>query len=194
VRPAPSAVILFTTALFLSGYTIQQRTLRDLRRAIRPDPRPSPKIYLPDRFKQSTTELADGRVVGIDEDHEGAAAAAQGPDGSQQQPSAHKGDFVVEVRPSVAGGEDGAAAQKPLGAAGARGDAAAVIAPGGGDKANGKQDGKTAKKGGDGGSKGKVEAEEEKPISSAERRRRIKEEIRQLSQGETPLYYQRRLW
>lgn len=37
-------------------------------------------------------------------------------------------------------------------------------------------------------------AKTEKPISRAERRRRIKQEIRELSQGETPVYYQRRLW
>lgn len=34
----------------------------------------------------------------------------------------------------------------------------------------------------------------EKPISRAERRRRIKEEIMKLSQGEERGYYQRRLW
>lgn len=36
--------------------------------------------------------------------------------------------------------------------------------------------------------------EKQKPISRAERRRLIKEEIRRLSQGEQPVYYQRRLW
>lgn len=34
----------------------------------------------------------------------------------------------------------------------------------------------------------------EKPLSRAERRRRIKQDIRDLSQGEGPVYYQRRLW
>jgi hypothetical protein len=42
------------------------------------------------------------------------------------------------------------------------------------------------------GNRGKEEGE--KPVSRAERRRRIKEEIKRLSQGETPLYYQRRLY
>jgi hypothetical protein len=32
------------------------------------------------------------------------------------------------------------------------------------------------------------------PLSRAERRRRIKAEIQRLSQGDTPVYYQRRLW
>ena len=34
----------------------------------------------------------------------------------------------------------------------------------------------------------------EKPISRAERRRLIKEEIRRLAQADKPVYYQRRLW
>lgn len=36
--------------------------------------------------------------------------------------------------------------------------------------------------------------ETQKPISRAERRRLIKEEIARLSQGNQPVYYQRRLW
>jgi hypothetical protein len=61
-------VLLFTTALFLSGCVIQQRTLRELRAAIKPTPRPSPKIFLPDRFKQATTELKDGTIIIIDDE------------------------------------------------------------------------------------------------------------------------------
>ncbi|KAF2999535.1 hypothetical protein E8E14_004611 [Neopestalotiopsis sp. 37M] len=160
-----TGIISFTTALFLSGYVIQQRTLRDLRKAIRPDPRPSPKIYLPDRFKQSTTELEDGTVINIETQEDDA------PSGNAAQ--LKKGDFVIEVRPSVP--ED--ATQRPL-----------------------QQDEKTrsdpkpdenAKKTDDAPKPAEVE---EEPMSRAERRRRIKEEIRELSQGETPLYYQRRLW
>ena len=37
-------------------------------------------------------------------------------------------------------------------------------------------------------------AKDQKPISRAERRRLIKEEIRRLAQSDRPLYYQRRLW
>ncbi|ETS84983.1 hypothetical protein PFICI_03008 [Pestalotiopsis fici W106-1] len=161
-------ILSFTTALFLSGYVIQQRTLRDLRKAIRPDPRPSPKIYLPDRFKQSTTELEDGTVVNI-ENHDDA------PSGNAAQQK--KGDFVIEVRPSVP--ED--VSQKPLNEKESHSDS---------DKGQSKSDQNGKKKS----DNTKQQAEEEEPISRAERRRRIKEEIRELSQGETPLYYQRRLW
>lgn len=38
------------------------------------------------------------------------------------------------------------------------------------------------------------EDEGAKPMSRAERRRKIKEDIQKLSQGDTPIYYQRRLW
>ncbi|ORY67634.1 uncharacterized protein BCR38DRAFT_338034 [Pseudomassariella vexata] len=143
-------IITFTIALFLSGYVIQQRTLRDLRRAIRPDPRPSPKIYLPDRFRETTTELEDGRVVGLNEG-----------DGSQK-------DTVVEIRPSVPdeGGQKVMADER-------------------------RKDDGTGKNGKGGEEK---KEQDEKPESRAERRRRIKKEIQELSQGETPMYYQRRLW
>ncbi|KAI0153460.1 hypothetical protein BJ166DRAFT_357241 [Pestalotiopsis sp. NC0098] len=166
-------VISCTTALFLSGYVIQQRTLRDLRKAIRPDPRPSPKIYLPDRFKQSATELEDGTVVNI-EVHDAPSGNA-----AQQK----KGDFVVEVRPSVP--ED--ASQRPLQEV--KGQSDAEDLPSEKDSISGADDTKNQNP-----QKQAEEKEEEEPMSRAERRRRIKEEIRELSQGETPMYYQRRLW
>jgi hypothetical protein len=148
----------------LSGYVIQQRTLRDLRKAIRPDPRPSPRIYLPDRFKKSTTELKDGTVVDVDD--------SEAPSGNIGQKK--KGDFMIEVRPSVP--EE--AVQRPL--------------------SGGKQKDSKKKTNAESSSKGKADSnvpqKEEELMSRAERRRRIKQEIRELSQGETPVYYQRRLW
>ncbi|GKT96266.1 hypothetical protein Ct61P_14116 [Colletotrichum tofieldiae] len=38
------------------------------------------------------------------------------------------------------------------------------------------------------------DASNQKPISRAERRRLIKEELRRLAEGEEKVYYQRRLW
>ncbi|KAK3495464.1 hypothetical protein B0T13DRAFT_512412 [Neurospora crassa] len=61
-------VFIFTAALFLSGYAIQQRTLRDLRAAIKPTPRPSPRTYLPDQFKKVTTELPDDTIFSVQDD------------------------------------------------------------------------------------------------------------------------------
>ncbi|KAH6651852.1 hypothetical protein BKA67DRAFT_339895 [Truncatella angustata] len=157
-------VVLFTSALFLSGYVIQQRTLRDLRKAIRPDPRPSPKIYLPDRFKQSTTELPDGTVVDISDEDLSSGNPAQN----------KKGDFVIEIRPTIP--EDDAQQQVITGI-------------------RQKQENPNSKEAkGNSLSREKQDKKGEEPVSRAERRRRIKEEIRELSQGESPMYYQRRLW
>lgn len=60
-----------TLALFLSGYVIQQRTLRDLREAIRPrTPRPATKPHLPDRFKGRIGELEDGTFIFLESEAE----------------------------------------------------------------------------------------------------------------------------
>jgi hypothetical protein len=152
-------VVLFTLALFLSGYAIQQRTLRDLRRAIRPDPRPSPKIYLPDRFKKSTTELEDGSIIEIGDEDLIA--------NDERQRKQQKEEVVIEIRPTVPEDTGAGAVQRPL--AEEKADSRQEID----DKATG----------------GRKE-----PESRAERRRRIKQEIQELSQGEGPMYYQRRLW
>lgn len=42
---------MFTSALFLSGYVLQQQTVRDLRAAIQPKPTPeAARLYLPTQF------------------------------------------------------------------------------------------------------------------------------------------------
>lgn len=141
--PFPT-VFFFTAALFLSGYVIQQRTLRDLREAIKPSARVAPpappKIFLPDRFKQATTELDDGTVVPLEQPP---------PDNylvDDRQPK-----MVVEVRP-------------------------------------------TQPEGGDAVKKGPGEETEQKPMSRAERRRRIREDLQRLSRETEPMYYRRRLY
>ncbi|RYP75196.1 hypothetical protein DL771_002521 [Monosporascus sp. 5C6A] len=169
-------VVLFTGALFLSGYVVQQKTLSKLRAAVSQQmaPRPSPKInfYLPDRFQQSTTELEDGSVVDVVPDPD------PDPDNididdvlNVGQAEGDKGGVIVEVRPTTM-----------------REDAEEEKARGG--ESDGAQKAMPAAAAGYGGA---VE-EEEKPLSRAERRRRIKEEIKRLSQGDEPVYYQRRLW
>lgn len=57
------SVFLCTLALFLSGYVIQQRTVKDLREAIKPRPRHVRKPDAPDRFKSRIVELEDGSIV-----------------------------------------------------------------------------------------------------------------------------------
>lgn len=157
-------VILCTLALFLSGYVIQQRTLRELRIAIKPrSSRPSPKVYLPDRFKASTTELEDGTIVVVETEAEVETK-------EQVQ--------VIEVKESV---PEEVQQDEPEEA---KKDEPEVV------------EGPQAKV--EGSSWG-VEhpdpsVKSQKPISRAERRRLIKEEIKRLSQADKPMYYQRRLW
>ncbi|KAK4187274.1 hypothetical protein QBC35DRAFT_499204 [Podospora australis] len=171
------AVVFFCTlALFLSGYAIQQRTLRDLREAIKPGPKPSPKIFLPDRFSQSTTELPDGTIVILDDDSNVSRPPHEDPNAPEVA--------VVEVKPTVQGPEENPAKQK-------------------GKTTKAAKSGKTAEKKKGGffsiwGKKGQKEKDDaaaaQKPMSRAERRRRIKEEIQRLAQGEERGLYQRRLW
>jgi hypothetical protein len=164
-------VFIFTAALFFSGYAIQQRTLRDLRLAIKPSPRPSPKIFLPDRFQKSTTELEDGTVVAVDDDD----------DTDYNSLRTKKQGVVVEVRPTLP--DD--------------------VADGSGSEGQQQQQQQRIVDTDDGAgptktnavSEAKTEPEIlEKPISRAERRRRIKEEIQKLAQGQERGYYQRRLY
>jgi hypothetical protein len=180
-------VVVFTTALFLSGYAIQQRTLRDLREAIKPDPRPKPQIFLPDRFKDTTTELPDGTVVVVD----------LGPGEDRYRPvRPEREQIVVEMTPTRA--DDG-----QIGEVGRRRDGRerlddAVEVP---LQSNSKTEepsppgGKERKKDdGDGSKKKGGKVKREKKISRAERRRLIKEEIQRLAKSNQPLIYQRRLW
>lgn len=65
------SVVSCTLALFLSGYVIQQRTLRELQEAIRPRaPRPAAKQHLPDKFKSRIAELEDGSFVFLESEAE----------------------------------------------------------------------------------------------------------------------------
>ena len=89
-------------------------------------------------------------------------------------------DVDVEVR--ITAGEEDGGAQKPLLAR----DEERDVNP---DTAPREDDANVAA------AAAAAEAGEEKPvISRAERRRRIKAEIQRLSQGDEPIYYQRRLW
>ncbi|KAK3943123.1 hypothetical protein QBC46DRAFT_378251 [Diplogelasinospora grovesii] len=170
-------VFVFTAALFLSGYAIQQRTLRDLRAAIKPSPRPSPKIFLPDRFKKPTTELEDGTIVELEP--ESAPAEYHG---ATSGSSSGQDEMVVEVRPTV--GDDAAemaSADQPQQQQQQQENQQ-------GPEVDSQEPTKTQT------SKESPEERPQKPISRAERRRLIKEEIQKLSHSQERGYYQRRLW
>lgn len=169
-------MVVFTTALFLSGYAIQQRTLRDLREAIKPSPRPKPQIFLPDRFRATTTELEDGTVVVVD----------LGPD-TYRPPRPDSGDqqvVVVEVTPTVAGeqGHENVRGEKSE-----RVDDAVEVP---------REERHSKESPPDSRAEDKMEGsvKPQKKLSRAERRRKIKEEIQRLSQGDKKGIYQPRLW
>ncbi|KAL1872292.1 hypothetical protein VTK73DRAFT_1674 [Phialemonium thermophilum] len=192
---ASSAIVLFfTTALFLSGCVIQQRTLRDLRAAIRDnggvaETRPSPKIFLPDRFKQLTTELEDGTVIALDPADGPLPDLTRPPQIFLSQDSQSKA-FAPDSQPSAPKksvvNENQDQSDRIFGAAGKKADDKSPSKSGAATK------GEKAASGGptSAGSKTKTE----KPISRAERRRRIREDIQRLAQGSKPVFYQRRLW
>lgn len=205
-------VVLFTLALFLSGYTLQQRTLQDLRVAIRPGhTRPSPKAHLPGYFKRQTTTLDDGTVI----------VRQSQADVDEQEWLAKK----YELRAPKASVEFGKANSDT--------SSSASEQQSNKERENGGVEGEnqTSRPGGDeserkavvGTSDTRAEATEEQlrilsaltahaaqqawgvdhpdpltknrlPITKAERRKLIKEEIQKLAQTDRPMYYQRRLW
>ncbi len=163
--------MFFTTALFLSGYAIQQRTLREIRASIKPPPRPSQLIFLPDRFKKMTTELPDGSIVVIDEDDEYPLPGVAPIIHVEQTPREPEVAMVEpeDTEPEVEGEIDidiqiqAEASDMPLESL----DTAQVP----------QREGRPHKK-----------------ISAAERRRRIKDELRRLAMGTQRGTYQRRLY
>lgn len=202
-----TTVISCTTALFLSGYVIQQRTVGHLRAAIRPNP--SPQIYLPDRFRQDTTELADGTIVVLDEynrptrqriavpaehDDQDHAAVHESEDGraavevketpaeslgEQQQQRVLAIEKLRQETENAEGQEQHQAQQQPH--AETKPQPAPWEVRAEGDQSPDE-------------STEHPDDETKKPVSRAERRRLIKEEIFRLSQGDEPVYYQRRLY
>jgi hypothetical protein len=186
-------ILSCTVALFLSGYAIQQRTLRELRVAVRPRqprqlrPSYSPKTYLPDQFR---TE-ADGPLVADGQQQEGFVSndVAAVADSDRSDP------VVIEVKQT----EPGAADQAPLSST--KTDSA--DAPPSRDPLAGVSSKKLAifENIRDHATQ-KVwavenpdpEAKSRVPVSRAERRRMIKSEIQKLSQSKERVYYQRRLW
>ncbi|KAK2052911.1 hypothetical protein LY76DRAFT_304776 [Colletotrichum caudatum] len=138
-------VVSCTAALFLSGYVIQQRTLGQLRQAIKPDSRPSPKAsyYVPEHLK------AAGWTSGMWQKMTSSSSEKEEKGGGVSKEDLENMD---ERERNIEGWKV--------------------------------KDQKNPD----------PEASNQKPISRAERRRLIKEELRRLAEGEEKVYYQRRLW
>ncbi|KOS21133.1 hypothetical protein ESCO_004050 [Escovopsis weberi] len=187
-------VILCTLALFFSGYTIQQRTLRQLRAAIRP--RESPLAQLPERFRPVPVKLEDGTIVLLESEAERSIleqrdlfAASEPTVEAKLQPSSIADQEVAPAGPAAADTGDGDEDED--------GDGDMLVE---GGKATRKQikmmeqiTAQAAQKA------WAVEnpdplSKDKAPVSRAQRRRMIKEEIQRLAHGQEPVYYQRRLW
>ncbi|KAH8886683.1 hypothetical protein GQ53DRAFT_727173 [Thozetella sp. PMI_491] len=157
IAVSSGVVVFFTSALFFSGYAIQQRTLREIRASINaPKIRPEQLIFLPDRFKKMTTELKDGTTVAVEIDD----------DFPQRQRQRQK--TVIEIKPTPPDSE--VQSEEPAMEA----------------KEENKPDETTLTDPG--------EEDQQRPISAAERRQRIKDEIQRLAQGTERGYWQPRLW
>ncbi|TQN68304.1 hypothetical protein CSHISOI_07154 [Colletotrichum shisoi] len=182
-------VVSCTAALFLSGYVIQQRTLNQLRQAIKPESRPSSKAsyYVPEHLQD-------------------VAGGANRPAGKQQR------QIVIEVNPTMPEQQQ-QQQQQPQQHRKKAGQKLAgwtsdmwqkMVAP---PEIDGKGSVTRADLENMGERERNIEgwnvkdqknpdpeASNQKPVSRAERRKMIKEELRRLAESEEKVYYQRRLW
>ncbi|KAK4069249.1 hypothetical protein Trihar35433_5828 [Trichoderma harzianum] len=183
-----SMILLCASALFLSGYAIQQRTLRELRAAIRP--RQSPKAHLPEEFRGALADLDESSLLVIETEAQRWSREArelaspqikvsdaeiqveETPAESKPEPEPeHKEEEHKEKKVAVPDGEPTKEQLAML----------ATIQKSVKDKSWAVEHPDPL-------------AKNKAPISAAERRRLIKEEIKKLAQSEKPVYYQRRLW
>ncbi|UKZ56755.1 hypothetical protein TrVGV298_010596 [Trichoderma virens] len=164
VLATAAMILLCTSALFLSGYAIQQRTLRELRAAIRP--RQSPKAHLPEEFRGALADLEESNLLVEETPVESKPEPEPEPEHKEQKEEEHKEETIAVA--------DGEPTKKQLAMLEAIKKSVA-------DKS-------WAVENPDPLSKNKA------PISRAERRKMIKDEIQRLAQSEKPVYYQRRLW
>lgn len=159
---------MFTSALFLSGYVVQQKTLRDIRAAIAPQPPPpmEARLYLPEQFKEHVP-FPDDVTVGLT------------PDGNSHYPE-DKGP-IKDVDSQSLGVESGTqqAEQKPMYIVDSVQPAAELIK-------EAQTDIETSVE--------SEEKKEEKRLSAAARRKKIKEEILAAGEGEGFKGYRRRMW
>ncbi|KAL7800137.1 hypothetical protein V8C37DRAFT_364244 [Trichoderma ceciliae] len=188
VLATAAMIILCTSALFLSGYAIQQRTLRELRAAIRP--RQSPKAHLPEEFRGGLLDLEESQLLVLETEAQRWSREARelGPQIQVSNAEIQMEETPVESEPetqhqdqkeeehkeAVVAVTDGEPTKKQL-------EMLEKIQKSVADKS-------WAVDNPDPLSKNKA------PVSRAERRKMIKDEILRLAQSDKPVYYQRRLW
>jgi hypothetical protein len=191
---------MFTGALFLSGYVLQQQTVRDLRAAIQPKPTPdAARLYLPAQFAEQTTpspkaELNEYLSADAGENRkfgDGKEVVEVKGSSSEKLPTDTSSKTQSLVLDEKGGGESRLASQSlaqdlPVGVDAVRSQNPMLLQkdphselPDGAEMTS-KSPAKTQPK--------------EKPISKAERRKKIKEEIMAAGDGEGFKGYKRRQW
>jgi primosomal protein N' len=167
-------VFIFTTALFLSGYVLQQQTVRDLRAAIKPQlvrPAPGPELYLPPQFRDDEYWEARGVVDSVLGEIEKERMEKEKEKKEKEKEMVDDEDMVGATRWQKAARRKQKMADKE--------EQKPII----------QEDTKQEEE-----PETKEPKPEEKPMSRAERRRRIKEQILAEGEGEGFKGYRRRLW
>ncbi|GKT42527.1 uncharacterized protein ColSpa_02708 [Colletotrichum spaethianum] len=175
-----SVLISSAIALFLSGYVIQQRTLNQLREAIKPESRPSPKAsyYVPDHLKDVTAEKQEQIIIEVNPtvpERQQQQQQQQQKQKAGQKAAGWTSDMWQKMMAPSDEEENGGVSKEDLEKMGER-------------ERNIEGWKVKDQKNPD------PEASNQKPISRAERRRLIKEELKRLAESEERVYYQRRLW
>jgi hypothetical protein len=173
-------VFFFTAALFLSGYVLQQQTVRDLRAAIKPQlmrPKPGPDLYLPPQFRDAEYWEARG-VVDAARVDEGEGSSEKGArngarDSEEKITDGDEDDMIGATRWQKAARRK----KKLMEEKGLKEAQKPMI-----EEQSGVEEQR------------EVPKPPEKPISRAERRRRIKEQILAEGEGEGFKGYKRRMW
>ncbi|KAL6882908.1 hypothetical protein HDV57DRAFT_494896 [Trichoderma longibrachiatum] len=191
VLATAAMILLCTSALFLSGYAIQQRTLRELRAAIRP--RESPKAHLPEEFRGALTDVEESRLLVVETEAQRWSREARG----LVPPQSHVSDAEIQVEDTPVEVESKPEPEPEQQKEEEEEKHKAAVPDGEPTKEQlamlkkiqqSVADKAWAVENPDPLSKNKA------PISRAERRKLIKEEIQRLAQSDKPVYYQRRLW
>jgi hypothetical protein len=175
-------VFFFTTALFLSGYVLQQQTVRDLRAAIKPQlvrSKPGPDLYLPPQFQDAEYWEARGVVdaVTVEELQESSEERGRTGTGDSEEGKGN-GDGEEDDMIGATRWQKAAKRKKKLMEEKALKEAQKSMVEN--ERGELEQDA--------------IPKQPEKPIGRAERRRRIKEQILAEGEGEGFKGYKRRMW
>ncbi|PBP16402.1 hypothetical protein BUE80_DR012922 [Diplocarpon rosae] len=184
-------VFLFTTALFLSGYALQQATVRDLRAAIKPQLErslPRPDLFLPPQFNKEgyLVDMVKIETQPIRDDVGGEPVdkASAGQNGSEESNVEEDERATRDTSRNMVGATRWQKADRKK-----------KIEDGKSRQAEAAQESNVDSVPAQSPEEGAIKSQPgPKPVSAAERRRRIKEQIVSEGEGEAFKGYRRRMW